>query len=449
MRLQNNRVVWSEGLFLRPQHFQQNERFVENLVESRAASLHPFPWGFSTLTIDSDALKFNRIALTACEGVLPDGTCFSVPDQSEPPDALVVADGAANETVMLSIPLRRNGSVQTTRSETPNPLARYVTRELESYDATVEQSQAAEISVGEPHLRLLNGHDDHDNFVTMPLCRIQEAQANEGITLDNRFIPPILNIGVSSKLVNFINEILGFMLERGQALSITVGMAETGGVSQVSDFLFLQLLNRHVPVIHHLSTLRDTHPELLYRSLIALAGELAGFSRADHLAVRFPGYHHDDLTASFEPVIDELRRAFAAPTTSRVLSLPVEMQSHGVRTVRIDDRTLLDSASFVLAVHADVDPVQLQNEFPQHIKISPVEHIGQLVQGGYSGIVARYLPTAPRAIPYHDGFTYFELERKGNYWELLEDSAALAIHIPNRYPDIKIEMWAVRNLRNA
>jgi type VI secretion system protein ImpJ len=25
---ENNRIVWSEGLFLRPQHFQQQERFL-------------------------------------------------------------------------------------------------------------------------------------------------------------------------------------------------------------------------------------------------------------------------------------------------------------------------------------------------------------------------------------------------------------------------------------
>jgi type VI secretion system protein ImpJ len=37
----DNRVVWSEGLFLRPQHFQQADRYFENLVRRRAANLRP------------------------------------------------------------------------------------------------------------------------------------------------------------------------------------------------------------------------------------------------------------------------------------------------------------------------------------------------------------------------------------------------------------------------
>jgi len=41
---ENNRIVWSEGLFLRPQHFQQQERFLETYIEERAAPLRTYPW---------------------------------------------------------------------------------------------------------------------------------------------------------------------------------------------------------------------------------------------------------------------------------------------------------------------------------------------------------------------------------------------------------------------
>ena len=35
----NNKIVWSEGLFLRPQHMQQHERYLERYIELRAAAL--------------------------------------------------------------------------------------------------------------------------------------------------------------------------------------------------------------------------------------------------------------------------------------------------------------------------------------------------------------------------------------------------------------------------
>ena len=49
----NNKVVWSEGLFLRPQHLQQQERYLERFVELRAGSLRPYTWGFSELELEA------------------------------------------------------------------------------------------------------------------------------------------------------------------------------------------------------------------------------------------------------------------------------------------------------------------------------------------------------------------------------------------------------------
>ena len=49
---QRDRVVWSEGMFLRPQHFQQLERYFERYVHLRCAPLQCYSWGFASLRID-------------------------------------------------------------------------------------------------------------------------------------------------------------------------------------------------------------------------------------------------------------------------------------------------------------------------------------------------------------------------------------------------------------
>jgi type VI secretion system protein ImpJ len=38
---QHNRVIWAEGLFLRPQHFQQAERYLERLMGQKLEALLP------------------------------------------------------------------------------------------------------------------------------------------------------------------------------------------------------------------------------------------------------------------------------------------------------------------------------------------------------------------------------------------------------------------------
>ena len=46
-----NKVIWSEGLFLRPQHMQQ-ERYFERFVELRAGALRLHAWGFAELELE-------------------------------------------------------------------------------------------------------------------------------------------------------------------------------------------------------------------------------------------------------------------------------------------------------------------------------------------------------------------------------------------------------------
>ena len=74
----HDKIIWTEGMFLRPQHFQQQDRYVQQLVDGRCDGLRPYGWGFTELELDSALLLQGKLALAACRGVLPDGTPFAV-----------------------------------------------------------------------------------------------------------------------------------------------------------------------------------------------------------------------------------------------------------------------------------------------------------------------------------------------------------------------------------
>jgi type VI secretion system protein ImpJ len=59
------------------------------------------------------------------------------------------------------------------------------------------------------------------------------------------------------------------------------------------------------------------------------------------------------------------------------------------------------------------------------------------------------LPVAPREIPYQTGTTYFELDRSGDMWRRMNNSVALAIHIGGEWPDLALELWAIRSKSSA
>jgi len=66
---QNNKVIWTEGMFLRPQHFQQQDRNFQNWIETRCSGLQIYSWGLTILELDQPLLALGKIALTSCRGV--------------------------------------------------------------------------------------------------------------------------------------------------------------------------------------------------------------------------------------------------------------------------------------------------------------------------------------------------------------------------------------------
>src|SRR5690554_7840732 len=78
-----NKVIWSEGMFLQQQHFQQQDRFFERLVDSRITSAGHYLWGVQDLVLDVEALTLGKVSLSSVSGIFPDGTPISVPELEE------------------------------------------------------------------------------------------------------------------------------------------------------------------------------------------------------------------------------------------------------------------------------------------------------------------------------------------------------------------------------
>ena len=99
---------------------------------------------------------------------------------------------------------------------------------------------------------------------------------------------------------------------------------------------------------------------------------------------------------------------------------------------------------FVLAVNADLPAEVLRSQFPAQIKIGSVEKIRELVNLSLPGIQITALPVAPRQIPYHSGFAYFQLDRHNELWGQLSQSGGIAIHVAGEFPGLQMELWAIK-----
>ena len=264
------------------------------------------------------------------------------------------------------------------------------------------------------------------------------------MVLDDAFIPTVLDAHAAPVLATFMIELQGLLHQRGEALAGRVSGTGRGGAAEIAEYLMLQAINRYEPLATHMVNGGLVHPADFYQFCVAIAGELATFTSTSKRPVSLPAYKHEKLRESFEPVIAALRAAFGTVLDQAAIPIPIEPKKYGFSLAVVADKTLYESAVFILAVRADMPSEEVRKHFPVQIKIAPAEKVRNQVNLGLPGITVQPVPAAPRQIPYHAGFVYFELDQAGELWGQLAASGGIGMHVAGEFPGLKMELWAIR-----
>ncbi|MCY1268816.1 type VI secretion protein [compost metagenome] len=443
-----NKVVWSEGLFLRPQLFQQQERYLEHFAHKRAAALSPFFWGFAHLAIDTEALALGKLVVSGAAGILQDGTPFDAPAHARLPAPLALRHEHLNQRVYLSAPIRTPNAEETTFDNAADSLARYHSFEEELLDANSIGQGPKLVQLADLRLRLLPERELTESWIGLPLARVAEIRADGSATLDPALIPPVSVYTASALLTTWLGELHGLLRLRASSMAERLAAASTrgGDAAEVSEYLILQLLNRHEPVLTHMLEAKAASPEELYVLLTALAGELSTFVRtATRRPKPFGAYRHDEPHTCLKPVVDDLRFLLNVVLERSAQRIELRDQSHGIRLAVLEPNEFGRFHAFVLAVGAQMPPDVLQQQFPAQAKAGPSERLGELIRSHLPGIPLRPMPVPPRQIPFNAGQVYFELSQDHPLWEQVQRYGGLALHVAGHFPEIRLELWGVRS----
>lgn len=440
----DSKVVWSEGMFLNPQHFQQQERYFERLLDGKCSAYGAYGWGIHEFEIDQQLLNLGKVSVTRAKGVFPDGTPFSFPDVDEAPPVFEVPENTHNAIVYLCVPVKRPGAVDVISEDNTQGLARYFSHEQNIRDVSTDSGDDVALNVGKLRFRLMLETDDLSGYACIGLVRIAESREDKNVLLDDNYIATCLDCKKTSRLSGFLTELIGLLHHRGEAIAGRLADTNRGGTAEIADYMMLQLINRLEPMAIHLSTMNGLHPVDLYAESVQMVGELSTFVSKNKRTPQFPAYLHDDLQASFTPVMSALRNCLSMVYEQTAISLALVEKKYGIRVAEITDRSIIGSAMFVLSVRADVPEDALRVHLPAQIKIGPVERIRQLVNAAMPGIGLKPLPVAPRQIPYHSGYTYFQLDPQSDFWNELKHSGGFALHVGGDFPGLELEFWAIR-----
>lgn len=439
-----SKVVWSEGLFLRPQHFQQHDRYIESYVQAICSGQRNHQWGIQELAIDEDMLGLGKLSITRIRAILPDGSPINAPLNDMTPMPLDVPEDTRDAIVYVTLPLKRRDAIEVDSDPNSGSLARFIPAEYEARDNNAGPADVIAVQVGQLNIGLKLETENLGAYACLGVARIIEVRSDKKVILDKNFIPTALNCHAEAHLTGYLTELVGLLRQRGEALAGRVSEAGRGGIAEIADFMLLQAINRYEPLYRHLSFSNAVHPEDLYTLMITTAGELATFSSKTRRPNEYEAYRHDDMLATFSPVMNNLRRALGTVMEQSAVHLTMEAHAYGIHVAVLADRNLLKTSYFVLAAKADIPTEQLNTRFPAQVKSGPVEKIRDLVNLQLPGIKLRPLPVTPRQIPYHAGFTYFELERSNDLWKEMATSGGFAFHIGGEFPGLEMEFWAIK-----
>ena len=436
-------VAWTEGMFLRPQHMQQQERYLQFQHANIHSKINPLSWGIFSVALDHTLLSLGQLRLDSIECLFADNTLAILPEQNPLPDAISIASGTTDQLVYIVVPVNKSTGLNISSDE-ENLITRYRYNDHNIVDTCVGADAMEVLQVAKLNCQLKLQSEDRAGYLSIAIARIIDVSEEGVIRLDKKFIPSCLCIENIPGLLNITREVQGMIHQRADAIAARLNQAQ-GTSSSIADFLMLQLLNKYQPIFEHFATVPGLHPEQLYMGLISFAGELSTFSAPDKRIATLPRYQHDNLTYIFSNCMVIINQGLSSVLEQTATELPLEKSKFGVYLAVLNDKGLLERADFVLAVKASIPHDELRQRLPAQIKIGSVESIRELVNNQLPGIGITSLPVAPRQVPYHSGYHYFQLDKSNNHWLKLNSSGGIALHLSGHYPELALELWAINN----
>ena len=435
--------LWLEGMFLRPQHLQQHDRWLESTLEQRVQDLEPYAWGLRSLEIGADALEIGQLQVTSAEAVFPDGSVFSTAKNGVISTARQITVDDQGKKVFLALPLKSAGQVEL--SDTGQNSRRYSRKTSDVRNTNEADRPQAAIAVGALTARIVLEGESLDETTHLPVAEIETVSTQGEIKLSTSFIPPVLTAGASPRLIQQIDQVRSLLRKRGDMLaSNTSGQGESTR-SGIVDLMALSVTNHYEVLFSHLAASGRHMPEHVYREFISLIGTFSAFGADNRRPPELPAYDHLDLRLTFQKLVSLLEGLLSFVIEQNAVNIPLSKRDYGVWLGETTNKMIYsEHRSFVLIAHANVSLEVLRTQMPIQIKIGPVEKIRELVNLQLPGVGITPLSVAPRQIPYVQNAVYFALDVDNELWPQMQSSAAFALHLSGDYPGLGLELWAVQ-----
>jgi type VI secretion system protein ImpJ len=443
------RVVWSEGLLMAPQHLQQLDIYHERLLAHRVDAVSALSWGVHGVEFDQRALSTGQLVLTRFRGVLPDGAVLDLDaGDGEMPPMRTVAEHFPHSQraldVYLTLAQEREGinnfGLDSDRS------VRYRIARRAVRDITAPQ-HSTELPFGQRNFVLMFGDETLEDYVGIKVAEIVRDDTG-GYLIAEPYIPPCVRVDASPFLMGALRRLLQYMMTRYQTLAESRRQSSAATIeftaTDVTRFLLLNTIGGFVPPLQHMADAGDLPPRTVYLVLTQLAGQLCTFS-PDADPARLPKFVYTDLRSTFEELFARIIALLHATAGEDYLAIPLDGQDDGMHLSKLEDDRLIQCDRFLLSVKTDLPEKQVASQLPHLAKVASWEDIHSILSAATPGSPVEVSYRPPPEIPIKSGLVYFTVSIDNSFWRKIILERCIAVYLPPFFDPActKVELLAI------
>jgi len=440
-----SKIVWSEGMYLAPHHFQAQNRYFEDSVHFATANLWRHAFGFAELQVDADALKIGTVAILAARGIFPDGLTFDIPVSDPAPAPLEFAaqfpPHADSLMVALCVPELVSQGANCTLDGGRSGSLRY-TGVVNVFPDENTGYDEKEVRIGRKNLRLTVQSDLPSAGITLPVCRIVRDGSGH-FEIDPSFMAPSVHLNVNDSMTGLLKRLVEILETKSAAVSqeqVQSGRFQRSmSERNVSQFWFLHSVNSSLAELRHLLLSKHGHPEELFCALSRLAGALCTFDVDAHPR-SLPKYDHMDPGRCFQILDHEIRRLLELNVPTQGIPIPLKPANRYFYLGEVKDERCVGRSRWILSIYSPVGEADLIQRVTQLVKVCSAKYVAKLVERALPGLSLTHLQVPPSAISAKVDHQYFSISLTGPCWESIVATRGVGVYVPGELPSPEVEL---------
>ncbi|WP_456324907.1 type VI secretion system baseplate subunit TssK [Desulfonauticus submarinus] len=458
-------ILWHQGLFLQPQHFQYLENYFSSLTHLLFKYRENEFWGVVKLQINETSLNEFIFDILNGEFVFRGGEWISFPGNAHLKRRSFEEEWTDPDKpfyVFLGLKKiaqdEKNVFLWEEGTEVSSELSvRFIAKKNpeEVQDQLDPNAPVGHLKKMEYLLKILwesevQGIADYD---IIPLAKL--IREGNNIKLAEDYVPPCLTIASSQVLLGLFKTVRDQLTSRCKQLEEFKNPGEVEKIDIDSQYLTyllaLRSLNRYVPVIYSLfEQSKTTSPRDAYTLLSQIIGELSTFSQRINALTEtekgvrlLPHYNHEDPFSCFNEanrlIWELLNEIVIGP--EHIIKLNKE-DLYWIAELPADSLDLRND--FYLALHTSLDKNSVLESVSQLVKLCSSQEVLTLVSRALPGIPLNYIEVPPPGLPKKMNSHYFRIARENKLWEYVERDRDIALVWEGCPEDLKVEVVVLK-----